>query len=321
VSAATVSKVLNASSTISDETAVRVRGVMKELGYQPNARARSFAMKATKNILFLMKMGVNAAYERPHMFEILSGATSALDARGYTLTLKPATLADAPAFIETAATQKLADGILLHASVFSKKAAQCIEKTGIAHLVIGQPNFPCKICWMDTDNNLSGSIAARHLMERGYKRIAMIGGKPDDMISWSRLHGAREAFEEAGVAVDAARVKQGDSTPQSAGRMTRQLLKPEPRPDAILCANNIIALGCLQTLRGVKLSVPQDVAVMTFDSHPFASLVDPPLTVVDINMFDMGFQAGRFVLDKVRKPKLLVQVHTTLPELVVREST
>jgi len=321
VSAATVSKVLNGSHTISESTAQRVRNVMKALDYQPNARARSFARKATKNILFLIDLPINAAYEHPHMFEILAGSAAMLNSRGYTLMVKPITLEDTPAFVTAAASQKLADGLLLHASVFGKKTAKSIERTNIAHLVIGQPNIPCNICWMDTDNKLSGVIAARHLMERGYRRIAMIGGKPEDMVSWHRLQGARSAFAEAGSPVESALVKQGDSTPKWGSRLTRQLLRAVPKPDAILCANNIIAMGCLQALRDAALTIPKDVAVMTFDSYPFSTITDPALTVVDINMFDMGGQAARFILDKIKKPNLQAQVYTTLPELVVREST
>jgi len=321
VSAATVSKVLNESHSISESTTQRVRDVMKELGYQPNARARSFARKATKNILFLIDLHINAAYEHPHMFEILAGSAAALNSRGYTLMVKPITLEETPSFVIAAASQKFADGLLLHASVFGKKAARSIERTNIPHLVIGQPNIPCNVCWMDTDNALSGVIAARHLMDRGYRRIAMIGGKPEDMISWHRLHGARTAFAEAGYPVESAMVRQGDSTLKWGGRLTKQLLKASPRPDAILCANNIIAMGCLQALRDASLAIPKDVAVMTFDSYPFSTITDPALTVVDINMFDMGGQAARFILDKIKKPNLQAQVYTTLPELVVREST
>jgi DNA-binding LacI/PurR family transcriptional regulator len=159
------------------------------------------------------------------------------------------------------------------------------------------------------------------LIERGYKRIALIGGKPDDMISWHRLRGARQAFEEACAAIPNAYVKQGDSTPASGSRLTKQLLKTDPAPDAILCANNLIALGCLQALRESGRAIPADVALMTFDSYPFAALGEFALTVVDINMFHMGEQAARFILEKISRANLTTQTFSTLPELVVRGTT
>ena len=77
----------------------------------------------------------------------------------------------------------------------------------------------------------------------------------------------------------------------------------------------------MQALQEKNISVPGQMAVMTFDSFPFSTITEPMLTVVDINVFDMGKQAGQWILDKIRKPNLQVQAYTTLPELIVRAST
>ena len=103
--------------------------------------------------------------------------------------------------------------------------------------------------------------------------------------------------------------------------MTEALLSNPPRPDAIICANNEIALGCMRALNVHKISIPTDIAVVTFDDFPFSRITDPPLTVVNIDVYDLGMQAGKMILDKIRKPNLQFQTFITLPKLIVREST
>lgn len=320
-STATVSKVLSGSSTISQATSLRVRRVVKELQYQPNVRAQSFARQATHTVFFLMKPERDIAFVNPHVFEIMLGAQCALDQKGYNLCLKGVAEKEACSFVEQAVARKSADGIILHASVVTKKLAALVTKCGMPHILIGQPNFESQLCWIDTNNYLSGEIAARHLIDQGYRSIAFIGGKPDDMISWNRLRGVRTALEENHIPFPPNHVKQGDSTFSDGQRMTKLLLKGVNPPRAIICANNYIALGCMQALQEKNISVPGQMAVMTFDSFPFSTITEPMLTVVDINVFDMGKQAGQWILDKIRKPNLQVQAYTTLPELIVRAST
>ena len=103
--------------------------------------------------------------------------------------------------------------------------------------------------------------------------------------------------------------------------MTRQLLAMRPMPDAIICANNHIALGCMTAIQEAGLRVPTDMGVMTFDDYPFSQMTTPELTVVDIKVRDMGEQAGRLLVDNIRHPNIQVQTFTTNPVLIVRGST
>lgn len=321
-SAATVSKVLNGSPTISQETSERVLRLVKEMRYQPNARAQQFARQRTRLVYFLAKLGRDTAFTNPHLYEILSGVQQAVDERGYTLCVKglPGST-EACGFVERLAAQKAADGVIVHASVVSKRLAKVLPETKLAHLLIGQPNFETALSWVDTNNLLCGELAARHLLSLGMTDIAFIGGKPDDMISWHRLRGVRQAMEGQSRLLGPGRVRQADSTYQDGYRITRQLVRADAPPRAIICANNLIALGCVQALSDRKLRIPQDVAIVTFDTYPFSNITDPMLTVVDINMFDMGLQAGGWIIDKIRKPGQQIQAFTTLPELIVRGST
>ncbi len=321
VSPSTVSKALNQSGAVSDATQKKIEAAAAALGYQPNARARNFAMRATNQIVFVADFPFDAAFVNPHMFEIMRGVQHTLDKMGYAMLMKQADARQAPAYIEQAWSQQLADGFILHMSMMTPKLAALIARQGIPHIVIGKPDFDNRLCWIDTDNCYSGELAARHLVEMGYTDIAFISGRADDMTSWRRLLGVRNALQSLNVALPHERVIQSNSTLADGARALKRLLKSPPRPQAVICANNPIALGLMQALQARDIRIPEDIALMTFDTYPFSMFTDPPMTVVDINMYEMGQEAGRLVLQKLKHPATQIQTYITSPTLVCRGTT
>lgn len=321
VSVSTVSKALNGSGYVSNTTADAVRKAAAALRYTPNERARSLAKKANRLILFVADFPFDAAFVNPHMFEIMRGAQHMLSKNQYSLVMEQMTAKEAPSRIEQMCESHQADGYVFHMSVITKKLAALITRREIPHIVIGRPNFDSRLCWIDTDNCLSGELAALHLLERGYRDIAFIGGRTDDMTCWRRLLGVRNALREHGIELGQERVISSNSLLSDGLRAVKKLLKPSPRPQAVICANNPIALGVLQALQASGVRVPEDMALITFDTYPFSLCCDPPLTVVDINMYDMGQEAGRLLIQKLKHPRTQVQSFCTAPELVVRGTT
>ena len=321
VSPATVSKTMNGSGAVSEETQQKIRQAAKALGYQPNARARNFATRATYQMAFLADFPFDAAFVNPHLFEIMRGVQHTLDKKGYAMVMKHLNSKDAIPYVEQAWSQHVVDGFVLHMSVVTKKLSAFISRENIPHIVIGRPNFDNRLCWIDTDNRLSGELAVRHLAEAGYRDVCFVGGRADDMISWRRLQGVRQALQEMGIDLPHDRVLQSQSTLADGARAARKLLRMKPRPQAAICANNPIALGLMQALQSRGVRIPQDVAVITFDSYPFSLFTDPPMTVVDVNMYEMGQEAGRLVLQKLRHPSTQIQTYITTPTLVCRGTT
>lgn len=126
------------------------------------------------------------------------------------------------------------------------------------------------------------------------------------------------ALQEEALAVD---VLYGD-TPfsEDAEKLKQRLAGPE-RPQVALCANNRIALECLQCAAQLGLRVPEEMGVMTFDHYPFSHLLRPRLTAIEVDMYDMGWEAARFLLQKIKNPNLQTQSFCTVPKLIEREST
>ncbi len=318
----TVSRVINNQCySISQETIDRVRRAVRELNYHPNARARSFARQSTRTVLWLCSFRQGAAFENPHMFEMLSGAESILARKGYRLMVENADTTSVNAIVEEAYASQEVDGLLIHASVVSRPLSAMLTRTHFPHVVLGKPDFESQMCWVDINNVLSGDIAAHHLLEEGYRKIAFIGGRESDRISSHRLEGVRQALAAAAHPLEEQFIWLGESTPQEGSRMTEGLFGMAVRPDAVICANNSLALGCVETLGKLGLRIPRDVGVMTFDNYPYANMMTPPLTVVDIDVYDMGIQAGRTLLQILSKKNQQVQTYTTTSNLIVRAST
>ena len=306
---------------ISQETADKVRKAMEELDYHPNLRAKNFAKQSARTIIFVAELGKGTGFANPQMFEILCGLEEVLAQKDYTLVVRNIAAGDCAEFIRNAADTKQADGFVIHASVISQALDELLFTHEIPHIVIGNPNFNSHFCWLDIDNRLAGELAAKHLLERGCQSVAFIGGKPEDQISARRLDGVLTVLKEHDVLLPREYVKKGESVCDSGYRMTMQILENRRRPDALVCADNYIAYGCVNALHDRGILIPEEMKVITFDDFPFSQILKPMLSVVNIDVYDMGVQAGKYILQKIKRPNLYVQSHITFPTLIIREST
>ena len=136
VSISTVSKALNDSYSISEETKKRIREIADGMGYKPNARARSFAKGKNGIILFAADLSRGVGFENPHMFEIVTGIDRYLEEKGYSLILKHVTKEDAPEAVKELMLSEEADGIILYAGILSKQLAFVLGKESYPHLII-----------------------------------------------------------------------------------------------------------------------------------------------------------------------------------------
>ena len=319
VSISTVSKALNDSYSISEKTKNRIREIADSMGYQPNARARSFARQKNGIILFAADLSRGVGFENPHMFEIVTGVDRYLDEKGYSLILKHATKDNAPEAIKELMQSEEADGIILHAGILTKQLAFVLGKEAYPHLVIGKPDFPNTLSWIDVSHEAAGQLAANYLLDKGYRRIVFLMGDAElDQISHRRLDGINIVFEEEELSIETIT---GISGYEESRTITEEILERKEIPEVILCTNNYLALGCIQSIRTKGLRIPEDIALMTFDNYPFSMIVEPTLTAIEVDMFEMGNQAARFMLQKIKKPNLQTQSFCTTPMLLERDST
>lgn len=320
-SVSTVSKVINGHYSISEETADRVRKVIKALNYYPSTSAQSIARGTTRIVTVLVNLSPNAAFRNPHMFEIIAGLEETLRAKGYRLHLRGVDATNVYDVAEEIISRRSADALAIHVSVMTHPLAGLLTKLHFPHIVLGMPNFESQVCWIDNNNVFSGTIAASYLLAQGYRRIAFIGGQYYDLGSSLRLQGVRQELQNAGFQLEDQYIWLGDSTRADGFRMTAKLLEQSPLPEAIICANNHIAIGCVDALLKKGMHIPADIGVMAFDDYPFSQITEPQLTVVDINVRDMGNQAGKFLIDIIRHPNMQIQTYVTTSNIMERHST
>jgi DNA-binding LacI/PurR family transcriptional regulator len=320
-STATVSKVMNGSYSISQATADRVHAAMQELGYHPNQRARNFSRRSTQTVMWLTSLEKDISFSNPHMFEIMCGLESALTQKDYMLMVKSISPQEAVNYIEEVYHAKLADGFVIHASVISPELDELIDRQAIPHIIVGMPSFYNHFSWIDIDNRLAGELAAKYLLEQGYQSLAFIGGTEADKISMHRLNGMLSVLNEHALILPKGHLQRGQSQCDSGYHMTQQVLNQYEKPDGIICANNYIAYGCMSALGDRGISVPEEIGVITFDDFPFSQILKPKLTVVNIDVFELGVQAGKYILQKLKKPSIHIQSYITYPILIAREST
>ena len=320
-STATVSKVMNGSYSISQATIDRVNQAMEELDYHPNMRAMNFSKQKSGVVIWISVLEKNSGFTNQHMFEIMCGLEKTLAEKGYMLIVKSMTKEDALDFVKEVYRQKQADGFVIHASVASKELDALIEKEQIPHLVVGMPDFISSFCWIDVDNRLAGQMAAKYLLEKDYQKVSFIGGTEEDKISMHRLEGVMAVLNEHDLILPKNHLYHGKSDCDSGYEMTKELVASGDKPDAIICANNYIAYGCIEALKDLNIKIPEDMGVISFDEYPFSKILKPELTVVNIDVYDLGIQAGKYINQKIKKNNLHIQSYITVPNLVERAST
>ena len=170
------------------------------------------------------------------------------------------------------------------------------------------------------ENHEGAHEMTRHLVARGHRRIAMIGGPQRNFDAAERLRGYRTALTENGIALDESLVVQGDFSELSGYRAVQQLLALKHRPTAIFAANDSMAIGALSALREHDLRVPDDMAVAGFDDIPLARYMNPPLSTVHVDISQLGERAAALLLSSLQKGNRSheqLQLSTTL---VIRAS-
>lgn len=323
VSTATVSKVINSKMYVAPETRSKVLQVMKALDYAPNVSAANLARKSSKMILYADHFYKGQPYQNPHMFDIICGVTHELSRKGYHLSLLNLDSSEkqANAALENAVRSRIADGMILNGALVTPQIERMLLRYDFPQICIGAPDFDSILSWIDTNHTLSSSLAVDHLISCGCRKIAFMGGREEDKIFMDRLKGFRIAMEKHGLEIPENYITYNEPNIDVIVRSATALLQQPQAPDSIICANSLMTVGTMQAIHSLGISVPEEVSVVAFDDHPYTPMLSPAPTVIDIDLFNLGVNAGSLLLKKVRDPAMLVQTYTALPRLVQRATT
>ncbi|WP_405608295.1 LacI family transcriptional regulator [Streptomyces sp. NBC_01511] len=322
VSIASVSRVLNGLGA-RRETVERVERAASELGYVPNAVARSLKGGRTRQLTFAMPDIGNPVY-----VEMVRAIQSVAKAAGYRLLLHST---DAVVDDELAVLRSLgdrtSDGLIICPIRITDAHIEALRTAAGPVVVIGSLPDGAPVDSVRADSVAGTILAVRHLYETGRRRIAFVNGPFDTVPGRNRAEGYRAALAQCGLGYDSALVVHTDFGIDSGAEAAGQLLAdPASRPDAVFCANDQLALGVARTLHSAGLRIPQDVAVAGMDDSLLAQAGWPPLTSVDLGSTARGRHAAEFLLQRLGQasdgPEISPPRTTTAPpRLVVRAST
>ncbi|MFF4305471.1 LacI family DNA-binding transcriptional regulator [Streptomyces sp. NPDC001601] len=276
VSVTTVSHVLSGRRPVSEKTRTRVLQVIEDLGYQPNTLAQGLRTRRTMTVGLIVPDLTNPFY--PMM---LRGLDDVLVPAGYRTVVcnTDGTREQELAFLREMATRRV-DGVVVAPFQLSRKDLLEHRKTMPVVRLGGGPFDADLGDLVRSDDEGGMAQAVRYLLEQGRQKIAYIGGTRHTGPSDLREAGFRRALAEAGRDVDEGLVVRGDFTRDAGREAAETLLNRDDRPDAVACANDLIAIGVLDAARKLGLHVPDELAVSGYDDIDAASLVHPALTTV-----------------------------------------
>ena len=315
VSVASASRVINGIKT-NPETMQRVREAAEAVGYVPNAAARSLRSRRTGQIAFAMPDVSNPVY-----ISMVSSIAQVARAKGSRLILHSTDgdLADELGFLEDL-KQRYVDGLILVSLEFTPRHAEAVENAAVPVVVIGTPGKGVKVDTVRPNSRRGAADAVRHLYGLGRRRIALVNGPEQTAPGSARKLGYLDGLRACGLERDAALMQPAGDFTIGEGTIAVAQLMSRAKPDAIFCANDLLALGALSALRTAGKAVPDDVALVGMDNTNLSEVTSPPLTSVDIGSGERARLAAELLLARIEHPNRRQRVLTVDPTLVVRES-
>lgn len=319
VSTTTVSKVLNHHADIGTETRARVLARVEELGYRPNAVARSLTLRRTHTLGVVIP-------DLMHSFfvEIVAGLEATVSARGYGLLLCSSSEDPRKERSELEMLRaRQVDGIVLaSAHPSNTDILERITATGGALVMIDRDDYPRLRCHrVLTDDQEVGRLATSHLIDRGRRTVAHIAGPPI-VHAKRREAGYREALRARGLRPRPGWIARGGFMDADGYRAMQQLLKLHPRVDAVFAANDPAAIGAMKAIWEAGLRIPEDIAIVGAGDIAHGDLLRVPLTTVGWSKEALGRQAAELLLDQIGPhPGGPFRRVVIPPRLVVRASS
>ncbi len=316
VSVATVSRVLNGSGPVSDETKRLIREIAGRMRYVPHSGARSLITSKTQTLGVLLPDLYGEFFS-----EVIRGMDDTAQKNGFHLLISRA-YADRHG-IETAirAMRGRVDGVVAMSPDLDADALLNLPSTIPVVLLCSVPQGD-EIDSLTIQNCRGAREMVAHLVERGHRRIAIIKGAARNYDAAERLRGYRLALKEAGIERDSALELDGDFTEAAGYSAALKLLALQDRPTAIFAANDSMAIGALSALKESGVGVPDEMAVAGFDDIPLARYMDPPLSSVHVPICELGARAVDLLLNGItHKNDHARRRERVSTKLVIRRST
>ncbi|MFG3255037.1 LacI family DNA-binding transcriptional regulator [Streptomyces sp. NPDC048172] len=319
VSVGTVSNAINRPEMVAEETRVRVLAAIDQLGYVRSESARHLRAGRSRIIALLVMDMAN-----PFFVDVASGAERAAREAGLGVMLcnSAQSVAEEAEYLSLFAEQRVR-GVLVTPADTTGRNLAAFERHGIPFVSVDRVVPSAQGCSVSVDDYEGAGLAVRHLLDRGHRDLAYVSGPMQLSQCQDRYDGATALLRASGTDARLRHVE-AERMDVAAGRDAgARLLGMSPRPTAVFCANDLMALGVLQSLYGAGIRVPEEVALVGYDDIEFAAAAAVPLTSVRQPAFRMGRAAADLLIEETGD-EAAAHVHQRIvlqPELVVRASS
>jgi DNA-binding LacI/PurR family transcriptional regulator len=323
VSHSTVSRALRGSPLIPESTAERIRETATGLGYLPSAAARSLKTNRSQALGVIV-----SSIDDPYFSEILQGIEEAAQDSGYSLFMAASQRdSERERHIVQVMREHRVDGVIICSTPFGAEQSQQFLKYGIPIVAVNNQaaeDYRYSIYHDDVDGSRQ---VTRYLIDLGHKRIAYLGNSLSGRTTLDRLSGFEQEMDAARLPVPPGTVHQvpgGGAEDGLAG--LEHFLSLSKRPTALICYNDMLAVGVLKGLQQAGIRVPEEMSVTGFDNIVFSAYTNPPLTTFDQPKQFIGAEAARLMLDLLQSPTCgsataRPKVRMLKGRLLVRKST
>jgi len=319
VSTATVSRVLAGIGNPKPETAAAVMRAVQDLGYRPSGVARSLRMKRTRTLGLIV-----TDIQNPFFPELVQAADSAARSLNYSIILGSAAYDEHRAmhYLDLMVDRRV-DGLIIASSQLSEESWQWLLASPVPVVVVNAEPTGLPVPVITSDNIGGTRLAVEHLVGLGHRKIAYIRGYEGFTADLPRVEGFRQACAAAGIpASDIVEIR-GDGQFEGGERATAEMLAAGADVTAIVCHNDVTAIGAMRAIRAAGKRVPQHISVVGCDDIAAAAWVVPALTTVAQQKAEMGTMAVERLAAALDNPESAGEAETVRIPMVlrVREST
>ncbi|MNJ49570.1 HTH-type transcriptional regulator MalR [compost metagenome] len=297
---------------------------MEQLGYHPNIMAKSLVSKTTNSICIMLPKSAEELFSNYFFMELIRGIVTQASRLGYDV------------LISTGANEKeelegvsrllnggRVDGVILLYSRTDDPVIDFLHENAHPFVLIGRSDQFSDILSVDNDNVQASYDATKHLISMGHERIGFVSGPPDLVVSKDRLKGYMNALADAGLESRAEWIVEGEFLQESGYRAMSFFMNLPNRPTAIVLIDDVVAFGILRGLHELKYKVPEDLCLVSFNNIPLSELSNPPLSSMDIGIYNLGYTASQVLIQSIRNNNepLYQNRHIIPHRLMIRESS
>lgn len=319
VSTATVSRVLNGSPKVREETSARVRRVIAELNYVPNTSARN--LRIGRSQLYGL---IVSDIKNPFFPDLIDQFEALAAARGIDVVFTHTNYdSQRLATCIRRLVERNVDGIAIMTSEVDEPALQIATQRNIPVVLLNQPSLKGNYSTVLVDYTRGYREAVEHLKKLGHRNLVFLTG-PAELSSVRRRQKAFEAAaRKCGIPVREKQFLEGDMRVEGGRAAMESLLQRKPRPTALVAANDLMAIGAMQAAMAAGLSVPEDISVIGFDDLPIATIMHPQLTTIHLSRHEIAEEAFEQLTHlRQRQPSQPQRSERKVhPRLIVRESS